>query len=559
MRNSPFTARRDVDSLLPCVPFVTGYSFCNVFLSASVCCRNEASSDTVKPMTDKIKRSIRGDDILPFRHLLEQSSLPFYVVNPAEGFRLVFANGSACRHFGRSREELLSMHLPDLAPLFTLKKCEETVARLRVKKGVSMEMLHTSEGRAVMVELWADLIHFQGEELLACWFHDISKRQKREDALRQSERQFRHLAEALPQLVWIAAPDGSIQYCNARCHEYSGLPSEELRDDLWIRLLHPDDLQKTVDRWQYSVRTGESYEIEYRLRRGSDGAYRWFLSRAIPVRGDTGEILRWFGTSTDIEPQKQSEEELRRVMDELTRSNRELEQFAYIASHDLQKPLRKVTGYVQILRRKYRGRLDEKADTYIGYASDGALRMQQLINDLLAFSRIGRSSTFLPVDLNAAFAAAVADLADEIEKSGAEVTSDVLPTVTGDRDQLDLLLKHLIGNALKYRDPDKPPRIHVAAHKTDGEWEFSVRDNGIGIEPRFFGKIFLIFQRLHSREYPGTGIGLATVKKIIERHHGRVWVESHPGEGSTFYFSLPSDAVDHAAMPTPPMRKRPKP
>ena len=511
-------------------------------------------------MTDDINRPKIKDENLPFRHLLERSSLPFYVVNPAAGFRLVFANEAACRHFGRSREELLSMHLPDLAPLFTLKKCEETVGRLRVEKSTTLETLLISEGLAVMVELWVDLIPFQGEELLACWFHDISERQEREETLRQSERQFRHLAEALPQLVWIAAPDGSIQYCNARCREYSGLPSEELHNDLWTRLLHPDDLQNTVDRWQYSVRTGEPYEIEYRLRRGSDGAYRWFLSRAVPVRGDMGEIFRWFGTSTDIEPQKQSEEELRRVMDELTRSNRELEQFAYIASHDLQKPLRKVAGYVQILRRKYQGRLDEKADTYIGYASEGTLRMQQLINDLLAYSRIGRSSAFLPVDLNAAFALAIACLADEIEKSGAEVTSDILPTVTGDRDQLDLLFKHLIGNALKYRDPEKPPRIHVAAHKTEGEWEFSVRDNGIGIEPRFFGKIFLIFQRLHSREeYPGTGIGLATVKKIIERHHGRVWVESHPGEGSTFYFSLPSDAVDHAAMPTPPMRKRPKP
>lgn len=518
------------------------------------------SPDTVKPMTEVITGQIKSDGSdLPFSDLLERSSLPFHVVNPADGFRIIFINDSACRHFGRSREELLSLHLPDLAPLLTLKRCEETVARLRVEKNVSMETLHTSGERAVPVELWVDLIQFQGEELLACWFHDISERQQREDVLRQSERQFRHLAEALPQLVWIAAPDGSIQYCNARCHEYSGLPSEELKADLWTRLLHPDDHQKTVDRWQYSVRTGEPYEIEYRLRRGSDGAYRWFLSRAVPVRDDTGEVLRWFGTSTDIEPQKQSEEELRRVMDELTRSNRELEQFAYIASHDLQKPLRKVSGYVQILRRKYRGRLDEKADIYIGYASEGALRMQQLINDLLAFSRIGRSSASLPVDLNAAFATAVADLAGEIESSGAEVTSDVLPTVTGDRDQLNLLLRHLIDNALKYRTPGTPPRIHLAARRIDGEWEFSVRDNGIGIEPRFFGKIFLIFQRLHSREeYSGTGIGLAIVKKILDRHHGRVWVESHPGEGSTFYFSLPSDAVDHSAMPAPPMKKPPE-
>ena len=369
----------------------------------------------------------------------------------------------------------------------------------------------------------------------------LNPRRNQNDTLPHGEAEFRQLAEALPQLVWVAAPDGTLYYFNARCHEYSGLSTEELSEGGWVRLLHPDDHLTTLDRWQYSVRTGAPYETEFRLRRGSDGTYRWFLTRAVPLHGDTGEILRWFGTSTDIEHRKQSEEELRRAMDELMRSNRELEQFAYVASHDLQEPLRMVTSYVQMLSRRYRGRLDSRADAYIRYASEGTLRMQQLINDLLSFSRIGRSATFLTVDMNAAFAANLTSLADSIEKAGGEVTSDVLPMVTGDPDQLELLLRNLIENGLKYRMADRAPRIHVAAHRRDGEWEFSVRDNGIGIEPHYFGKIFLIFQRLHPREeYSGTGIGLATAKKIIERHHGRIWVESHPGEGSTFYFTLPA-------------------
>ncbi len=226
---------------------------------------------------------------------------------------------------------------------------------------------------------------------------------------------------------------------------------------------------------------------------------------------------------------------------ELVRSNRELEQFAYVASHDLQEPLRTVASSAQLLARRYRGQLDANADKFIGFAVNGAARMQALINDLLAYSRVGsRVKQFPPTDFAAAFDLALANLRTAIEEGGAVVTRGPLPTLLADKLQVGQLLQNLIGNALKYRGPE-PPRVHVAAERAgdDDEWTFSVRDNGIGIDPQYAERIFVIFQRLHTREeFSGTGIGLAICQKIVERHGGRIWVESQLGSGATFFFTI---------------------
>lgn len=241
----------------------------------------------------------------------------------------------------------------------------------------------------------------------------------------------------------------------------------------------------------------------------------------------------------DVTARRQAEEALAANTRELERSNAELEQFAYVASHDLQEPLRMVTSYTQLLARRYRGKLDDDADEFIGYVVDGVDRMQALISDLLAYSRAGsRGSEMVTVDLQAVFDRVLTDLGPSIEESEAVITSDPLPEVEGDASQLTQLLQNLIANALKFRG-DKPPRVHVGVRMEDGERVFFVRDEGIGIDPKFRDRIFVIFQRLHTRsEYPGTGIGLSICRKIVERHGGRMWVESEPGEGATFYFTL---------------------
>ncbi|RZT81260.1 HAMP domain-containing protein [Micromonospora violae] len=234
--------------------------------------------------------------------------------------------------------------------------------------------------------------------------------------------------------------------------------------------------------------------------------------------------------------------QLQKQAEELTRSNRDLEQFAYVASHDLQEPLRKVASFCQLLQRRYAGQLDERADQYIAFAVDGAQRMQRLINDLLAFSRIGRLTTgFVEVDLNKVMGDVAGQTEAARQYADAELTWTELPVISGEEPLLTNLLANLVSNSIKFRRPDVPPKVHISARLVGVEWEITCQDNGIGIESEFADKIFVIFQRLHSKDaYPGTGIGLAIVKKIVEYHGGRVWVDTDVPEGTAIRFTLPA-------------------
>ncbi len=313
---------------------------------------------------------------------------------------------------------------------------------------------------------------------------------------------------------------------------------------LFEALAHlPEEMENTVALWTRAL-NGESFTLSSEFGSASLQRKIYELSFS-PIKDDGGEIIGAAHILRDITARKKAEEALSEKSEELARSNQELEQFAYVASHDLQEPLRMVSSYVQLLARRYKGKLDQDADEFIAFAVDGATRMQRLINDLLLYSRVGtRGKPFEPTDSYQALAAALDNLQLAIQEAGATVTHDPLPAVMADGSQLVQLFQNLIGNAIKFHGSEKP-LVHVGVAPQDGGWLFSVRDNGIGIAPENHERIFVIFQRLHSRgEYPGTGIGLAVCKRIVERHGGKIWLESEPCQGAIFYFTLPAARVE---------------
>ncbi|MDH6461160.1 signal transduction histidine kinase [Micromonospora sp. A200] len=287
---------------------------------------------------------------------------------------------------------------------------------------------------------------------------------------------------------------------------------------------------REVAEGDYQHRIAGSGPPEFQQLAGDVDAMRQKIARELAEVREARESIEWVNSQL----QKQAEE--------LTRSNRDLEQFAYVASHDLQEPLRKVASFCQLLQRRYAGQLDERADQYIAFAVDGAQRMQRLINDLLAFSRIGRLTTgFTEVDLDKVMGDVAGQTEAARQYADAELTWDEMPVIRGEEPLLTNLLANLVSNSIKFRRPDVTPKVHVSARLVDDEWEITCQDNGIGIEPEFADKIFVIFQRLHAKDaYPGTGIGLAIVKKIVEYHGGRVWVDTDTDEGTAIRFTLPA-------------------
>ena len=444
-------------------------------------------------------------------------------------------------HTGLAREKVLGKTireaLPNIEPFWI--ETYGTVA-------TSGESAHF-ENYAQPLQKWFEVTAFRTHQgQVAVTFADVTPRRKMEEALRDSEARFQALANGIPQLAWMAEADGHIFWYNRRWYEYTGTTFEQMEGWAWQSVHDPDVLPKVLERWKGAIAAGQPFDMEFPLR-GADGVFRAFLTRVMPSKDGQGRVLRWFGTNTDISERKEAEKqlaaqakELSRKADELARSNADLEQFAYVASHDLQEPLRMVTAYTQLLGERYRAKLDADADKFIGYASEGAQRMQVLIQDLLAFSRVGRSDVASAnVDCNAVMQEVLQTLASGIEESGAVVTWGTLPAVWADRTQIAQVFQNLVGNAIKFRGQERP-MISVRAEKVDLHWLFSVSDNGIGIPPENSEQIFVVFQRLHARtEYPGNGIGLAICKKIIERCGGRIWVESQPGFGSTFKFTVP--------------------
>jgi PAS domain S-box-containing protein len=357
----------------------------------------------------------------------------------------------------------------------------------------------------------------------------------REAALRDVERErerFHFMAESMPQKIFTAKPNGDIDYFNRQWTLFTGLPFEQIENWGWTQFVHPDDLEENLRAWRQSIASGEPFLLEHRFRR-ADGEYRWHLSRAHAMRDAHGNISMWIGSNTDIHEQKEKEEELQRANDDL-------QQFAYSASHDLQEPIRNVAVYSELVAKRYHSVLDADGQQFLGFLQEGGRRLATLINDLLTYTRAGMAQVNeTPVAAATVLKHALASLAEAIRESDARVTWDALPEVYMAESHLQQVFQNLIGNALKYRSQDAP-RIHVSANVRGTAWCFSVQDNGIGIDPQYKEKIFGVFKRLHhDQKYTGTGIGLAICQRVVERYGGRIWVESEPGKGATFFFTIP--------------------
>jgi PAS domain S-box-containing protein len=369
----------------------------------------------------------------------------------------------------------------------------------------------------------------------------------REIALRDAEEgrvRFRFMAESMPQKIFTAKPNGDVDYLNLQWFEFTGIPFEQMKDWGWAQFVHPDDVEENVRAWRHSVETGEPFDFEHRFRR-ADGKYRWHLSRARAMRDEHGNISMWIGSNTEIHEQKEKEEELRRANDDL-------QQFAYSSSHDLQEPIRNVAVFSELVATRYHDVLDAEGQQYLGFLKEGGRRLARLISELLEYTRAGViESEVSAIDSEAVLQQSLASLAEALRESGATVTYDPLPEVFIGQAHLHQVFQNLIANALKYRT-EEAPRIHVSAARFAAAGVsgvrgalccFSVQDNGIGIDPRYKEKIFGVFKRLHhDQKYGGTGIGLAICQRVVERYGGRIWVESEPGKGATFYFTVPQHA-----------------
>jgi PAS domain S-box-containing protein len=361
---------------------------------------------------------------------------------------------------------------------------------------------------------------------------DITERKKAEAAMKESEDRFRTLANNISQLAWMADEKGWIFWYNQRWYDYTGTTLQEMEGWGWQKVHHPEHVEKVTEKFKHSVETGEVWEDTFPLR-AKDGNYRWFLSRAVPIQDTQGNVIRWFGTNTDINEQLKTEEELRRY-------SAELEAFNYSVSHDLRQPLRALESFSDLLTSEYRDKLDENGREYVNRINKASQYMYQLTDDMLKLSRINRADMYRD---NINLTEIAQSILNELKSSQPERKIEIKITagimVTGDKNLLTIATRNLLENACKFTSKCPEARIEIGKIEKDGEKVYFIRDNGIGLDMRYKDKLFQPFQRLTTdRSYSGTGIGLAIVQRVIHRHGGRIWAESELDKGATFYFTL---------------------
>jgi PAS domain S-box-containing protein len=481
-----------------------------------------------------------------YRGLLEAAPDAMVVVNPAG--EIVLLNVQAEKQFGYNRDELVGQQVKNIIPEGFAERLiadgtRSAAEALAQQIGTGIELNgRRRDGSEFPIEIMLSPLESAEGVLVTAAIRNITTRRDAETHLAQMESRYRGLLEAAPDAMVVVNPAGEIVLLNVQAEKQFGYHRDELLGQKvkniipegFAERLIADGTRSAAEALAQQIGTG--IELNGRRKNGSEFPIEIMLS---PLENAEGVLVT--AAIRNITERKISEEHLVKTVGELKRSNDELQQFAYVSSHDLQEPLRMVTSYTQLLAGRYKGRLDSDADEFIAFAVDGCNRMQGLIKDLLAYSRAGTNGKVLrEVSAENALKEALANLRATIDQSSAVVTHDALPDIRTDETQLTQVFQNLVGNAIKYHGTEVP-HVHVSATKNGGsEWTFSVRDNGLGIDPQYFDRIFILFQRLHGRdEFEGTGIGLAICKKILERLGGRIWVESQPEKGSTFYFALP--------------------
>jgi PAS domain S-box-containing protein len=481
-----------------------------------------------------------------YRGLLEAAPDAMVVVNQAG--EIVLLNLQAEKQFGYHRDELVGQKVKNIIPegfaerllADGLRSVEDALAQ-QIGTGIELTGRRKDESEFPIEIMLSPLESAEGI-LVTAAIRDISVRKDAEEHLAQMEGRYRGLLEAAPDAIVVVNQVGEIVLLNVQVEKQFGYRRDELLGQKvkniipegFAERLIADGTRTAAEALAQQIGTG--IELIGRRKDGSEFPIEIMLS---PLESPEGILVT--AAIRNITERKRAEQHLVKTVAELNRSNDELQQFAYVASHDLQEPLRMVASYTQLLAERYKGRLDSDADEFIAYAVDGSNRMQVLIQDLLAYSRAGTNGKALrKISSDNALTEALANLRATIQESGAVVTHDSLPLITTDGTQLAQIFQNLVGNAIKYRSA-AVPNVHISAVKNGGnEWIFSVRDNGLGIDPQYFDRIFVLFQRLHGQtEFKGTGIGLAICKKMLERLGGRIWVESQPEKGSTFHFALP--------------------
>lgn len=484
-----------------------------------------------------------------YRGLLEAAPDAMVVVD--ESGSIVLVNVQTEKQFGYPRDELIGRKVTDIIPKGFAERLIADGSRsaaqaLAQQIGTGIELVALrKDGGQFPIEIMLSPLRSRDGVLVTAAIRDISTRKVAEESMKRAERRYRGLLEAAPDSMVVVSPSGEIVLLNVQAEKQFGYSRDELigrkvTDIIPIGFaerLVADKLRSPEEALAQQIGTG--IELIALRKDGAEFPIEIMLS---PLDSPDGILVT--AAIRDISHRKAAEADLIAMIAELKRSNEELSQFAYVASHDLQEPLRMVSSYTQLLAQRYAGKLDADADEFIAFAVDGATRMQRLIQDLLAYSRIGtKGMNITLVSSEKALDLALANLASAIADSDARITHDALPPVHADEVQLVQLFQNLIGNAIKYRSVNAP-EVHVSVMPVQGKWQFAVKDNGLGIEAQYYDRIFGMFQRLHNRqEFSGTGIGLAICRKIVERNGGEISVTSKLDHGSTFRFSLGKQAA----------------